>query len=348
MTQPFDHTRNPHSGRIPDASDPCWREPPSRADSPAPPPRRPSPFPEGWAPGDPPIEYLDDSLGHEQEVAGERDSRVFDAATRVRFLDCLATVGEVRAAARRVGVSRETAYRARRRYPDFARLWDAALLHARGRAEAELATRALDGVKVPVFVRGELVATWRRHDARYLLALLARLDRRASECAEVVDAAARFDELLARHLGHVPPDGFSEAAGLWDDSPEEAGGRDDAAPTREEFAAWSGEQALRALAETEDEVDEEAEDRALADGIARGGALWDEWHEQARARVDAAIAGPPPAEAPAEPPYEVKSWPPRTRRESVSHVSHLSPSTALGGGSSARAGPILPRASTHL
>src|SRR5690606_37988113 len=137
-------------------------------------------------------------------------SRVFDTARQVRFLDALATCGEVRAAAARVGVSRETVYRARRRDPQFKRLWDAALVHARAQAEAELATRALHGIEVPVFVRGEHVATWRRHDARLLLAHLRRLDRRVEDDHAATVRAERFDELLAGLAGHAPSADLAE------------------------------------------------------------------------------------------------------------------------------------------
>lgn len=117
------------------------------------------------------------------------DSRVFDLPMRVRFLDVLASCGEVSGAARHIGVSRETVYRARRRYADFAALWDAALVHARARAEGELATRAFQGVDVPVFHGGVHVATWRKHEPRYLFAHLERLDRRIAQDQDAVSGS---------------------------------------------------------------------------------------------------------------------------------------------------------------
>jgi hypothetical protein len=248
--------------------------------------RSASPWPKGWIPGDPPIDHVDGptyELSHELEADPAAAMRVFDAPARVRFLDCLATVGEVAAAARRVGISRETAYRARRRFPDFARLWDAALLHARARAEGELASRALDGVKVPVFVRGECVATYRKHDARYLFALLARLDRHAAECPDAADLAGRFDAMLALHAGHALPDGFAEAAGLWDDEPPARNARP-RVPTRDEFAAWCADEAMEGVAEQD-------EDRAMAQAEAMAREEYDCWHEEAMDTLDAALAG---------------------------------------------------------
>ena len=112
------------------------------------------PWPKNWLPGDDPVPV--------QSVRDEDpyiDVRKFDMAARVTFLDILASCGEVRTAAAVAGVSRETVYRARRRFPEFARLWDAARIHSRSRAEAVLATNALDGVEVPVLLRGEHVAT---------------------------------------------------------------------------------------------------------------------------------------------------------------------------------------------
>lgn len=356
MTPSADDARFPARGPIPDASDPCWRDPAWQGAAPPPlPPRKPSPYPQGWWPGDPPVEYLDDSLGHEPGLGPARagDRGVFDAAARVRFLDCLATVGEVRAAAARVGVSRETAYRARRRYADFARLWDAALLHARARAEGELATRALDGVKVPVFVRGEHVATYRRHDARYLFALLARLDRRAAESPAAAEAAERFDELLALHLGHEAPEDFADAAGAGSGGSSRADEGEPRVPTREQYAAWSGEQSVLAIEGEGEEAEllsEEEEGHVRATGAAHGAAVWVDWRHEALARVDAAIAGPPADDAPGGLPCEVKSHPPRARLRGVSQVSHLSLAAALGAPRPrAGVGPgILPPGRTHL
>ncbi len=128
--------------------------------------------------------------------------RVFTAPLMVRFLDRLALCGDVRASAAKVGISRETAYRARRRDPRFSALWDAALVHARVRVEAEVATRALDGVEIPVFLRGEKVASWQRHDNRLLLAHLARLDAKIAGDPTMQANAARFDTMLAALAGH--------------------------------------------------------------------------------------------------------------------------------------------------
>jgi hypothetical protein len=56
-----------------------------------------------------------------------------------RFLDHLARHANVRAAAKACGLSRQSAYKLRRRDPRFARAWDEALAAFRQAGEAELA-----------------------------------------------------------------------------------------------------------------------------------------------------------------------------------------------------------------
>uniref|UniRef100_UPI003594019D hypothetical protein n=1 Tax=Parasphingorhabdus sp. TaxID=2709688 RepID=UPI003594019D len=100
---------------------------------------------------------------------------------RVKFLEALARTGNVGAAAHYVQHSRQSAYDLKRRDPDFARVWLAALLLAREVAQDTLQERAIEGVEEEVFYHGEVVATRRRYDSRLLLALLARLDRVAEQ-----------------------------------------------------------------------------------------------------------------------------------------------------------------------
>jgi molybdenum-dependent DNA-binding transcriptional regulator ModE len=99
------------------------------------------------------------------------------------FLGALAETGSVSAAARRVGMARETAYRLRRRCDatSFAAAWDAVVgkpAPARLKVTAEeLAQRALYDLLKPHFYRGEHVATARKADNSALLRYLAQLDR---------------------------------------------------------------------------------------------------------------------------------------------------------------------------
>ena len=78
-----------------------------------------------------------------------------------RFIDALATLGSVNAAAGAVGASRASAYalRARPGAESFAAAWDAALSHARAERFDILFERAMTGVLVPRRYRGEFVGT---------------------------------------------------------------------------------------------------------------------------------------------------------------------------------------------
>ena len=115
--------------------------------------------------------------------------------TRVKFLEALARTGNVQASAYYVQLSRQSAYDLRRRDPDFARGWQAALVLARDVAEDALQERAIDGIEEPVYYHGEVVGMRRRYDSRLLLAHLARLDKIAEQ-VPARRAAARFEELM--------------------------------------------------------------------------------------------------------------------------------------------------------
>src|SRR5687768_1669139 len=105
------------------------------------------------------------------------------AERRTQFLDDLARHGNVRLASGRVGMSRDGAYRLRRRDALFARAWAAAQVLARGASGEVLAGRALEGIEEDVWYRGEVVGTRRRYDNRLLLAHMARLDALAGDKA---------------------------------------------------------------------------------------------------------------------------------------------------------------------
>ncbi|QKG71882.1 hypothetical protein [Erythrobacter mangrovi] len=120
---------------------------------------------------------------------------IFTPRAQGEFLKSLQFNGNVRLACRAARVSAQTAYRARRRSPGFARAWDVALLAARDHAEQVLADRALNGVEEAVFYHGEEVARRRRYDSRLLLAHLARLDKLA-ERPELHAALGLLDEQI--------------------------------------------------------------------------------------------------------------------------------------------------------
>ncbi|GGC31850.1 hypothetical protein GCM10011371_19140 [Novosphingobium marinum] len=109
-----------------------------------------------------------------ETVAGEVLRR--DGWTRARqgaFLRALASTHSVSAAARAAGKSRQSAYklRARLKGQPFDLAWDAAFQSAFDRLAEAAMDRALNGVEVPHFHKGELVGTSRRYDERLTIAL---------------------------------------------------------------------------------------------------------------------------------------------------------------------------------
>jgi hypothetical protein len=96
------------------------------------------------------------------------------AARQRQFLDALADSGCVSIAARAVGMSKESAYRLRRRAgaEGFARAWDGAIAHGIRRLGDAALERALLGEEVPVYHKGELVGTRRRYSDRLTTFLL--------------------------------------------------------------------------------------------------------------------------------------------------------------------------------
>ncbi|MEH6756808.1 MAG: hypothetical protein V7676_04785 [Parasphingorhabdus sp.] len=122
------------------------------------------------------------------------------------FLEALARTGNVRAAATYAGLSRESAYKLRRR-PDalaFARAWDAAIIHARDVFQDELLDRGLNGWTEPVWYQGEEVGTRERWSAPLFLAALARLDKMADGVTlsnKTARAAADHFDALVEAIG---------------------------------------------------------------------------------------------------------------------------------------------------
>jgi hypothetical protein len=121
----------------------------------------------------------------------------FVVERQVAFLEALATTGSGRAAARRARVSHQTCYRARRASAGFGRAWDAALVVARGAAEAKLADYAMNGIVEEVWYHGEHRGERRRFSDRLLLALLARLDRMRGD-ERIERLAENFDAMVLR------------------------------------------------------------------------------------------------------------------------------------------------------
>jgi len=213
---------------------------------------------------------------------------------RTQFLDHLAHDGSVRAACGRVGMSREAAYRLKRRDALFARGWDAALVLARAASAEVLACRALDGVEEEIWYRGERVGTRRKYDARLLLAHIARLDKIADGRGAEYDAG-RFDEILAVVGGEAVPDGIecTDDGMPLDRESHAAIAAEDAKIAFDD--AWPAERPDCEECDADDQVEvhrayHEAllEDRWNARTAA--GAVWDACREQAHAAADRLLA----------------------------------------------------------
>jgi hypothetical protein len=96
------------------------------------------------------------------------------------FIDALATIGMVSAAARAVGMSRKSAYALRDRAgPEsgFACAWRAALAEGKDMARATAVDRAINGVEVPYFYRGTQRGVRRVYNDALLIAALRAVAR---------------------------------------------------------------------------------------------------------------------------------------------------------------------------
>jgi hypothetical protein len=265
---------------------------------------------------------------------------------QTRFLDHLSTNGNVRSACRRIGLSREAAYRLRRRDPLFARGWAAAVVKAHDHSIEVLADRAIEGVEEAIYHRGELIGTRRRYDSRLLLAHIARLDKVVEDEAAQADAA-RFDELLARIAGEKLPDGMESDDGILPIERQRFADKcaDQVFDLREEKAADDGEPDEIYLDDDDPAMDEaarEARDAELLETYGRtraeGERHWDGWFDNACAFVDFTTGwldeppvtglpgGPPQPPRPSETTGEIFS--PRT----LTTVSTYALARSLAGG----------------
>lgn len=92
------------------------------------------------------------------------------------FLRALSATHSVSAAAKSVGMSRQSAYRLRSRLKGqaFDLAWEVAFHHSYDVLAHAALERALNGVEVPVYFQGEQVGSYRRYDERLTVALLNR------------------------------------------------------------------------------------------------------------------------------------------------------------------------------
>jgi hypothetical protein len=125
---------------------------------------------------------------------------------QVAFLRALRTTACVRDACAQVGLSSTSAYRVKRRLPEFGAAWDAALAYQLPALERAAYARAVEGWLEPIVYKGEVVAHRRRYSDAMLRLLLQREDARpvpdlakGSTGRLVTSARARAEaELLQR------------------------------------------------------------------------------------------------------------------------------------------------------
>ena len=144
-------------------------------------------------------------LASSEAVPEARPGDRWTAPKMAAFLRQLSATHSVSAAARSVGMSRQGAYRLRSRLKGgaFDLAWDVAFHHSYDNLAHAALDRALNGVEIPVFHKGEQVGSYRRFDERLTLALLSLsaargnvplLGRRGPEAER---HARRFDALVA-------------------------------------------------------------------------------------------------------------------------------------------------------
>lgn len=130
------------------------------------------------------------------------------------FLRALATTHSVSEAARSVGMSRQSAYklRARLKGKPFDLAWDAAFHQSYQNLPYAALDRALNGIEVPHYYKGELIGTSRRFDERLTVALLKLAGNpKAIEVGCYPDATARQGERFRDLLACIEAEGEDAA-----------------------------------------------------------------------------------------------------------------------------------------
>lgn len=113
------------------------------------------------------------------------------------FIESLAATACVEDSARSVGMSGASAYSLRARHDAvaFRNAWDAALDFAAGHLKAAVFSRAIHGVPVPHYYKGELVGEHRRYNDRLAMFVMNHYGR--GDAHEVRERSVRY----FRHLG---------------------------------------------------------------------------------------------------------------------------------------------------
>lgn len=137
----------------------------------------------------------------------------------IEFLRALAATHSVKDAARSVGMSRQSAYKLRSRLKGLAfdAAWDEVFKHSYENLPYAALERALNGIEVPHYYKGELIGTSRRYDERLTVALLKMISSApclmlGSDVPGMHARGRRFETLVNRieAEGELAP-GFSDA-----------------------------------------------------------------------------------------------------------------------------------------
>jgi hypothetical protein len=142
------------------------------------------------------------ALGASAANAGEPEGGSLDIAPEDRwtkakmaeFLRILAAQQSISAAARAVRMSRQSAYKLRNRLKGepFDIAWEAAFQHGYDALHQAALERALHGVEVPVYSKGEQIGTRRHFDERLTVFLLSRRNNVGAQRLGRYGAAAEF------------------------------------------------------------------------------------------------------------------------------------------------------------
>ena len=105
-------------------------------------------------------------------MAGRAISKITLSRARETFLACLAETGQITKSAKAAKMDRERFYAERKRNPEFAAAWEAALEKAADMLEDVAIERAAKGVLKPVYQGGVKVGTVREYSDGLLTLLL--------------------------------------------------------------------------------------------------------------------------------------------------------------------------------
>ncbi|WP_305098437.1 hypothetical protein [Croceibacterium aestuarii] len=148
-------------------------------------------------------------------AAAPRSGERWTPPKMAAFLRALSATHSVSAAARSVGMSRQSAYRLRSRLKgqEFDTAWNQAFHHSYDNLAHAALERALNGIEVPHYYKGELVGTSRRYDERLTVALLNMVgSAQTSGIGSHQPAALRSGQRFAALIERIEAGGESAAA----------------------------------------------------------------------------------------------------------------------------------------